>query len=227
MRVHCITHVSHEGLGTIESELDRRGDHVTSTRVFEKAVFPSLDALDFLVVMGGPMGVNDEEKHPWLAPEKEFIAAALEAGKRVLGICLGAQLIAAASGARVVPNPEKEIGWFPIEAIPAVGGFAFPPVLEVFHWHGDTFELPAGAVPLARSAACQNQAFQLGSRVLGLQFHLEQTPETVRALVEHGRDELVGGRFIQSEEEILALHPGRYRRTHHWMDKVLDHLRAD
>ena len=115
------------------------------------------------------MSVNDEAQLPWLRDEKVFIASAIDQNKGVLGICLGAQLIANALGARVYPNTVKEIGWFPVFAEPAQPGtFVFPKSTQAFHWHEETFDLPAGAVHLARSAVCRNQAFQFGTRAVGL-----------------------------------------------------------
>ncbi len=135
--------------------------------------------------------------------------------KVVLGVCLGAQLIAASLGARVFASAEPEIGWFPIEPVPGASpaalGSVFREQLEVFHWHGESCELPAGAVPLARSSACENQAFAIGDRVLGLQFHLETTPAGARALIEKSRGDLVPGRWVQTEEEMLR-RPDRFRR---------------
>ena len=126
----------------------------------------------------------------------------------VLGICLGAQLIADVLGARVYANEHKEIGWFPVERADSAGttevGRAFPESLEAFHWHGDTFDLPDGAVHLARSAICENQAFLHKGRVLALQFHLETTRETAEMLIENCRDELDGGPHVQSAEFMLS-----------------------
>ncbi len=227
MRVHVLQHVAFEGLGSIGSWLERRAAKVRVTRLFEEPHFPDLGELDWLVVLGGPMSVNDEGVVPWLAPEKRFIADAIAASKGVLGICLGAQLVASALGARVRPNAEKEIGWFPVEPTPAAAASPFASVfqrpLEVFHWHGQTFELPKGATQLLRSAACEQQAFALGERVLALQFHLETTPEIVRAMSEACTGDLARGRFVQTQGEMLR-DPARFHRIHLLMDAVLDEL---
>ena len=225
MRPHVFQHVSFEGLGHIEPWLLRSGFPVSFTRFFEDPALPDPDTVDFLIILGGPMGVHDEIAFPWLAEEKSFIRRFLATGKPALGICLGAQLIADALGARVRRNPEKEIGWYPIEGLPPLdpAAFRFPPSAHVFHWHGDTFDLPPGAVHLAKSQACEIQAFQIGSAI-GLQFHLETTPESVRALIDHARAELLPGPYVQSEAELTAVSPDRYLALHRILDELLAHL---
>jgi GMP synthase-like glutamine amidotransferase len=227
MRAHLFQHVPFEGLGSIDPWLRSVRAEITSTKLFERPVFPEIGEVDLLVVMGGPMSVNDEADLTWLVPEKRFIRQAIEADKAVLGVCLGAQLIAGAMGARVYPNREREIGWFSITSVRTVAGgalFAFPPEAPAFHWHGETFDLPAGAVHLARSAACENQAFQIGRRVIGLQFHLETTPESARALATNCGSELVPSRYVQSEEQILAAPASTYEMIHELMGRVLTFL---
>ncbi len=227
MRAHYFKHVPFEGLGSIGSWLESRGAAVTGTRFFEKHKLPPVNDVDLLVVMGGPMSVNDESVYPWLKDEKRFIKEAITRGKAVLGVCLGAQLIANAMGARVYPNSEKEIGWFPIHsvAIPrAKVAFQFPKQPVVFHWHGETFDLPSGAIRLARSEACENQAFQLGRNAIGLQFHLETTPEGARDLVAKCRHELVPAKFVQSDETILSAPAERYTAINTLMSNVLSFL---
>lgn len=227
MRAHVLQHVPFEGTGSIGPWLADAGYTLTATRFFESEALPDPCGPDLVVVMGGPMSVNDERGFPWLAREKEFVRRAIGAGKAVLGVCLGAQLIASAKGARVYPNPVKEIGWFPVHgAAPAGGGgFRFPDTVDVFHWHGETFDLPDGAVRLAGSAGCVNQAFQLGRAVMGLQFHLETTPATARELVAHCRAELVPSATVQSETELLAAAPGKYRTINGLMGELLAYLR--
>ena len=227
MRADFFQHVPFEGLGSIAPWLEARGASVTGTRFFEEWTLPMANDVDLLIVMGGPMSVNDESIHPWLKDEKRFIKEAIARGKPVFGVCLGAQLIANAMGARVYANAEKEIGWFPIHRVdkPRAGdAFQFPKDSLVFHWHGETFDLPAGAIPLARSEGCENQAFQLGHKVIGLQFHLETTPQGAKDLVGKCRDELVPAKFVQSEEIILSAPAERYTAINALMSDVLSFL---
>ena len=171
------------------------------------------------------MSVNDEETLPWLVAEKAFLREAIDCGIAVLGICLGAQLIASACGARVYSGRQREIGWFPIEAVKGgLDELPFPDKAKVLHWHGETFDLPAGAVHLARSAACEHQAFQIGERVLGLQFHPEVTPESLALMVEHNREDLVAGEFVQSEAEILGAGAEDFANLSSLTSRILDHL---
>lgn len=230
MKAHILQHVPFEGPGVIGRWLTERGADIGYSHLYASAALPDPADFDLVVAMGGPMSVNDEAEFPWLAAEKRFLAQAAAQGVAVLGICLGAQLIASAHGARVSRNAEKEIGWFEIEAVAAPphaagrAGFRFPARATVLHWHGETFELPAGAHRLASSAACANQAFQLGERTIGLQFHLEMTAETLRAIVDNCRDELVPARWIEDEAAILGAAPGHFGPTHALMGEVLDYL---
>ncbi len=226
MRAHFLQHVVFEDLAAIEPWLLQRGYSLTGTRFFSSTLLPDPSDIDFLIVMGGPMSVNDERRFPWLVDEKRFIGKVIEVGKPVLGICLGAQLIASALGAEVYPNDVKEIGWFPVEGVSSDGDsiFKFPASFDVFHWHGETFDLPAGAVRLAKSAGCRNQAFQLGMRVIGLQFHLEVTVASTANITVNCRDELVPSTFIQSEDEILAATHDKYRIVNGVMAEILSFL---
>ena len=228
MQVHYLQHVPFEGLGSIEPWLKSRSAIVTCSKLYETPGLPPVAELDWLIVLGGPMSADDDRTYPWLTAEKQFIAEAIASGKVALGICLGAQLIARSLGARVYRNRETEIGWFPVYPAPDAGRSPLAPLfsepLEVFHWHGDTFELPPGAVHLARSAACEHQAFSIGDRVLALQFHLETTPASAAALIEHCGNDLASGRWIQTGHEML----GRAKRFGHINDvmtAVLESLR--
>jgi GMP synthase-like glutamine amidotransferase len=226
VRVQVLQHVPFEGIGSIQSWMDARGAVVSTTRLFEPSRLPALRDFDWLIVMGGPMSVNEQSVHAWLAPEKSLVADAVRAGKTVLGICLGAQLIASALGAPVFPNPHKEIGWFPVRRTHAGDtGIAqlFADGVEVFHWHGETFDLPPAAGRFLQSDACRNQAFLIGSHVVGLQFHIETTPQGAASLIENSREELVVGPYIQTEAQMLA-RPQRFAGANALMDSVLDAL---
>ena len=207
LRIHYLQHVPFEGPGYIETWANSHPHTRSSTPLFEDCHLPSLDAFDWLVIMGGPMGVYEAAKFFWLKKEKEWILSAIEAGKTVIGICLGAQLIAAALGAKVYPNKQKEIGWFPVSLTAAAQTHAlfkdFPHSFTVFHWHGDTFDLPNQALHLMQTGACANQAFIYQNKVIGLQFHLEAMPRNLRHMIDHGREELVPGNFVQTGDDIL------------------------
>ncbi len=230
MRAHVFQHVPFEGPGSIGPWLEARGWLVGVTRLFQDHELPNAAEIDFLIVMGGPMSVNDEQVLPWLVPEKRFIGDMIHRGKAVLGVCLGAQMIANVLGSKVYPNAEKEIGWFPIQST-ASGHYGrvvrFPDECVVFHWHGDTFDLPAGAVQLATSAACRNQAFQFGPNVIGLQFHLETMPDSAHDLVAHCREDLVPAKYVQPDDVILSAPAERYATINTLMSDVLSFLVPD
>lgn len=207
MRVHYFQHAPFETPDRFLDWVEARDYSLSATSFFAGEQLPDLQGIDLLVVMGGPMSVNDENQYPWLVGEKRFIREAVESGKKVLGICLGAQLLAGALGAKVYANPQKEIGWYPVSLTPAGRQsrlfHKFPPVFTTFHWHGDTFDLPEGAQWLAFSEACGNQAFQYGQNALGLQFHLEVSPEGVKGLLNHCGEDLVRAPTIQIAKQLL------------------------
>ena len=210
MKVRCFQHVPFEGLGLIDPWLRGRGHEIAFTRWWAGEAAPGVDDYDWLIVMGGPMNGYQHRDHPWLVAEKAALCAAFAAGKRVLGVCLGAQLIADVLGSKVVQNAEREIGWWPVRAVPpepaAAGSrYAFPAFSTVLHWHGDTYSLPTGATRLASSAACAQQAFAWGERVLGLQFHLEMDAVAVAEIAAGCAEELKGGgAWIQSPDQLKA-----------------------
>lgn len=208
MKVHSLQHVSFEGLGYIEGWLTKNNHTISSTRFYESGYrLPETGNIDVLIVMGGPMGVYDEDRFPWLKEEKAFIKNYIQSGKKVLGICLGAQLIADCLGAKVGKAAHKEIGWFPV--MPTEGSKQFVwfhalfknnPI--VFHWHGDRFDIPDGGSDLLLSDANTNQAFYYNENVIGLQFHLEVTEETVGLISENCADELCQSPYVQTKEQI-------------------------
>lgn len=212
MYIHCIQHVAFESIGCIGDWARLQGHTTAISAMHEAAPLPNVELFDWLVIMGGPMGVHDEALYPWLREEKLLIERALSQEKTIVGICLGAQLLADVLGAAVYGNGQKEIGWFPVQ--PTEQGKAlglFPEAQEhpvVFHWHGDTFDIPSGAVHVASSEACANQAFLYNNKVLGLQFHGEVDRDAVDDMITHGRHELLPSGFVQTEGELRrgALH---------------------
>jgi len=179
-----LRHVAREPAGTLEDVLTETGLDFHYIDLFETSPEKlNLAIAPGLVILGGPMNVDEVEKYPHLAREVEWISQALAAGLPTLGICLGAQLLAKALGAKVYPNPVKEIGWYRVNLTPHADRDALfeggGKLITVFHWHGDTFDLPLGTVRLAESEICRNQAFRYGRSAYGLQFHLEMTPELI------------------------------------------------
>ena len=206
MKIQYIQHVPFEDIAYVGNWADKNGVHLGRTRLYEDDPYPFLSDFDVLIVIGGPMGVYDEQEYPWLKTEKAYIRKAIHNKKIVVGICLGAQLIAAALGAKVYQNSFKEIGWFPVYKTPRAKntslGEILPKRFMAFHWHGDTFDIPNGAVHLAESKACKNQAFVYLNRVIALQFHLESTQSSIESLIQNCRDEVISAPFIQTADQI-------------------------
>lgn len=201
-------HVPFEGPGVMADWILKKGHHLEYTRFYEGESLPEASEVDLLIIMGGPMNVFDYHMHSWMQEEIDWVREFIHSGKPVLGICLGAQILAAALGEEVYPGPEKEIGWHNLQFLPSLGEFRIfkdlPAARKAFHWHGDTFNIPKGAVRIARSQLFPNQGFIFERRVLALQFHLEMTPDAVRGMVENCGDELLDASFIQTAEEILS-----------------------
>jgi GMP synthase-like glutamine amidotransferase len=205
MRIHSIEHAPFEGPGRIAAWAAERGHSLSRTALHDGEMPPATDAFDLLVVMGGPMSIHEHRNHPWLPMEKRFLAEAVRARKPILGVCLGAQLLADVLGGKVFQNPVKEIGWFPVRMLDRSAPFAaFPERLTVMHWHGDTFTIPEGARRVAESEACANQAFVFGDRVVGLQFHIELENVGVEDLAAVSLDEAGTAPFIQSREQLIT-----------------------
>ena len=204
LRIHYLQHVPYEDLGCIQDWCTAKRHSVAATKFYEEETLPEMASFDWLIILGGPMSVNDSDKFSWIDKEKQFIEKVIKAGKTIIGICLGSQFIASVSGSKIDANPEKEIGWFPIlKAGESNLLFSNSQEYTVFHWHGETFELPKEAKLLASSEACTNQAFMIGDRILGLQFHLEVTEDSLAKMVTFGKSELTSGKYIQQEENIL------------------------
>jgi len=206
MKIHCFQHAQFEDLGCINNWIDSNGHKVNYTRFFENDELPNTNDYDFLIIMGGPMSVNEEDKHTWLKAEKQAIKEAIDTNKIVLGICLGSQLIANVLGAEIYSNSDKEIGWFDISLTENTESNTILNIksndVKVFHWHGETYTLPEKAIHIAYSECCKNQAFLYNNKVLGLQFHLEVNNKSIDAMIENCGADLSNGKYIQSENEI-------------------------
>lgn len=228
MRLHYLQHVPFEDLANIEVWARNKGHRISKTAFFDgTAKLPQTDDFDWLVVMGGPMNIYEEDLYPWLAGEKRFIARAIEQQKTVLGVCLGAQLIADILGGKVFKNAYKEIGWFPVtltaEGIESNLTGNLPKRFAAFHWHGDTFHLPPGCKKLAESEGCANQAFEYEGRVVGLQFHLESSEQSVNRLIANCGNELVEGTYIQKPDDMLSKKE-RFRDVNAALAALLDNM---
>jgi GMP synthase-like glutamine amidotransferase len=231
MDIKVIQHVAFEGPGAIADWAHARGHGLSSLYAEDIDPRTARDDFSLLVVMGGPMGVRDVERFPWLLQEAQFIEGVLARKTPILGICLGAQLLAKILGARIYSNRESEIGWFDVIYDRAQAqGTAFEGIAQgtdrqtVFHWHGETFDLPAGSRRLARSEACENQAFVYADSVYGLQYHWEVQPDGIGRLLENCAEDLsAGGPYVQSAETIAGQthhQPGCEQSLHEFLDAL-------
>ncbi|MGB4269219.1 MAG: type 1 glutamine amidotransferase [Spirochaetota bacterium] len=219
----CIQHVPFETPGYILDWAIVHKKDVAIVTAYTNTDFPVADSVEMLVIMGGPMSVHDEREYPWLVSEKRFVEKVIRKRKPVLGICLGAQLIADVLGARVYKNHTKEIGWFEVQSVPSENPMSklLPDTFMAFHWHGETFDMPVDATHIASTDVCANQAFAINDTIVGLQFHLEITAQGVYDLVENCGDELKENGRIQSKGDIIS--GIRYcKHTHAIMDLLLE-----
>ena len=223
LRIHALFHTNYEDLSFIKQWANSRNHIINVSYSYNDEPLPAPDYFDWLIVMGGPMSVHDEEQYPWLIKEKRLIKQSIDAGKTVIGICLGAQLIAHCLGATVQPANVKEIGWLPIRLTPE--GLSHPLLQDlpkqdftVFHFHGDGFDCPKEASIIASTDSWANQGFiyqtpqhkALGTWVIGWQCHFEVTKESLAKMVANGNDSIQSGlkdypKTVQSAAEIIAL----------------------
>ncbi|HVZ55901.1 MAG TPA: type 1 glutamine amidotransferase [Chitinophagaceae bacterium] len=205
MQIHFVQHVSFEHPGSLLGWAESEEHPYRITHAGDRAAFPEPEHFDFLVLMGGPMGVYQEDRFPWLRREKDFLRATLAAGRQVLGICLGCQLLAEVLGGRVYPHTQPELGWWPLHTVtdhPFTAGL--PARFDGFHFHGDTYDLPPGATRLFSSAGCAQQGFAWGDQALGLQFHPEIQEDLLRDMVSGEAVPWSPSAFVQGREEILS-----------------------
>ena len=225
MKIHCLLHTENPGHTFFPEWAALHGHSWASSVVPLVPELPSPQEVDCLIVLGGPMSAWEDQRFPWLTTEKRFIEAFIDTGKPLLGVCLGAQILADVLGARTYPGPHKEIGWHSAEAAPEgrqtwVGGL-LPARFETFFWHGDTFELPGCAVRIAGSAAFRNQGF-VCNQVLALQFHLEVKPGWVQMLVQRDAQELRAAPYVQTAEAVLGKPEALYRANNLLMTRLLN-----
>lgn len=193
--VLIIKHVVFEGPGKFSGIFNQLGYTIQTCNAWE-IDFDKVNEFDILLLMGGSMSASDEISNPWLVKEKAFVKKAIDSKKTVIGVCLGAQIIASALGEPVFLADEKEIGWYPVCWKERDYNF-------VLHWHGETFDLPEGAELIASSAVCKNQIFSYKKHVLALQCHLEMDEPGLKAIIENCGEELTDERFVMSEQQLL------------------------
>ncbi|MBO1531410.1 type 1 glutamine amidotransferase [Psychrobacter sp. F1192] len=245
LRIHALFHTDYEDLSFIRQWASRQRHLMTISRSFDNDTLPNPDRFDWLIVMGGPMSVHDEEKHPWLIAEKRLIKQSMAAGKTVIGVCLGAQLVAHCLGSSVQPSGVKEIGWLPMRLTPA--GQAHPLLQDlpkqdfnVLHFHGDGFDCPTGASIIASSDAWANQGFvyqtslhkERGTWVLGWQCHFEVTKESLAKMVLNGNNAIQNGlkdypNTVQSPAEILELGDKYIKANNARLSAMLNRIAAN
>jgi GMP synthase-like glutamine amidotransferase len=232
VRLLVLQHIACEHPGVFSEVIAERGVEAVAVEVDEGEPLPDWREFDAVLAMGGPMGAGDDADHPWLTAEKTLVREAVDAGWPFLGVCLGVQLLAAALGARVYAAERPEVGLLEVERTaegrddPLFAGVGDLPV--TLQWHGDTFDLPEGAVRLARSPMAQNQAFRVGERAYGIQFHLEvtgemaaewgQVPAYQRSLATALGDQQGTAFIAEAERRAGEMHPAARRLFANWLD---------
>lgn len=225
MKIHAILHASFETVGCIQNWVTENNHSLTLTHSYLNQSLPDVTEFDFLIIMGGPQSPREQDIYPYLTNEINLIKRSIDAGKLLLGFCLGAQLIAEALGATTLRSPEKEIGIWPITLTeegkldPLFDSFANS--FDVIHWHNDMPGIPKDSVLLAYSKGCPNQAFRYNDRVYGFQFHMEITPENAKTMCLHCPDDLKPSKFTQSKEDLLS---SDFNSVNQKMNFILDKI---
>ena len=207
MRVLVIQHSAADSLAAAESVLVELGHEIITVRIDHQHPIPKSVDCDAMIMLGGPYPLTMETRPSWIANEQELARRYVDEGRRILGICLGAQILASALGAQVRRNVQAELGWHTIRQTSDASALALeslPKQMTVFQWHRDTFEIPEGAKHLYESDGCRNQGFSLSDRVFGFQFHLEADLRTVRTFLAVSKYRKLTGKGIQTEAEIMA-----------------------
>lgn len=235
LRVHYFQHIAGEGFGSCYSFLKDHHAEITATEFFalppdlnlEIEALPNIEDVDLLIVMGGDMSVNDEANYPWLKIEKRWLRRYLAASKPAIGLCLGGQLIANALGASVGRNKQQELGWHPVYKAAHVPNSCFevPEVIDVMHWHSETFDIPKGAIRLAGNNVCHNQMYQIGQNVIAFQFHPEMTPQALALYLEDD-DELAifKGDYVQTTQQLRNSKKQDYEAGNNLLNRAIDYV---
>ncbi len=228
MKIHCIRHEPYEGLAFIEEWINKKQYKLSYTYTYRNQSFPEEIDFDLLIIMGGTASVYNLSDCKWLSEEKNFLTRNIEKGTKILGICLGAQLIADVLGAKVYPAEQKEIGWFSVKFNPDVlTRLSFlPQEIITFHWHGDTFDIPSGTTNLASSDCTPNQGFIMGKQVVALQFHLEMNREGIDNILSGVSDMLKPEKFVQTESGIRN-NISFIKQNNLLMEQFLEYLSTD
>lgn len=221
MRVAILQHEPNEWVGSMQAWFENRSYSLHTCLIYQDESLPKVDDFDWLIIMGGGMSVYEEDKHPWLMAEKKLIHDAIQQGKKVLGICLGGQLIASAMGAKVYPNDQQEIGWHQVMKTNPVATWC-PDTFKPLSWHGDRFDLPEGAIVFATSQVTPNQGFCLSDKVWALQFHLEAIANSVPDFYAV-TGTMPEGEYVQTVEQMIEdNYVAESRRIMHALLDVMD-----
>lgn len=225
MKILCVVHAEFEKPGSIETWAKKSNHLLLQVNPFKGEMLPDIDAFDLLVVMGGPQSPLELDKAPYLRNEIELIKQAISKGKRILGVCLGAQLIGEALGAKTERSPNREVGMYPVQLLNSAKDdpvfSQFSDEFDVMHWHSDMPGMVEGMELLAQSEGCPRQVFRYGDKIYGFQCHFELTRELVKEMIRHCEDDLKPGKYVMTQEQLMEQD---YSSMNAKMDKVLDYL---